>query len=181
MIVIALMGKSQFRNNNWVNRFLSCFTKNIFFYHVLSAFVSWVRFYSTFPRELRPIFNIKTAHMGHHAKSLALREAPTAFAKQHYEPRPELPRNRLTIEERRPPARTTPFQLKMEPKSLVMAIGKRGGTKVVGGKRLPARRNDRKYAEKYGYEFQRGLKTAKMLTVSEFDSGLPPLKKRKMK
>lgn len=114
--------------------------------------------------------------MGHHAKSLALREAPSAFAKEYHEPRPELPRNRLTIEERRPPART-PFTPKMQPKSLVMARS----TKVISGKRLPARRNEKKFATKYGYEFQRGLKTAKMLTVSEFDSGLPPLKKRKMK
>lgn len=140
------------------------------------AFVSWVRFYSTFPRELRPIFNIKTSHMGHHAKSLALREAPSAFAKEYHEPRPELPRNRLTIEERRPVVRS-PFQPKMQPKSLVMARG----TKVAGGKRLPMRRNEKKYAQKFGYEFQRGLKTAKMLTISEFDSGLPPLKKRKVK
>ncbi|XP_063705907.1 probable ATP-dependent RNA helicase CG8611 [Culicoides brevitarsis] len=142
------------------------------------AFVSWVRFYSTFPRELRPIFNIKTAHMGHHAKSLGLREAPSAFSKEYHEPKPELPKNRLTIEDRRPPART-PFTPKMQPKSLVMARG----TKVSpGGKRLPMKRgNERKFSEKYGYEFQRGLKTAKMLTVSEFDSGLPPMKKRKLK
>lgn len=124
--------------------------------------------------------------MGHHAKCLALREAPTAFAKQYHEPRPELPRNRLTIEERRQPLIRpqikvkTPFKPKLEPKSLVMARGARG-TKVIGGKRTPGRRNDKKFSEKYGYEFQRGLKTAKMLNVSEFDSGLPPLKKRKVK
>uniref|UniRef100_A0A336M221 ATP-dependent RNA helicase n=1 Tax=Culicoides sonorensis TaxID=179676 RepID=A0A336M221_CULSO len=131
------------------------------------AFVSWVRFYSTFPRELRPIFNIKTAHMGHHAKCLGLREAPSAFAKEYNEPKPELPRNRLTIEERRQPR--TPLKPNLKPKSLVMAMGRKG-TKVVGGKRTGSGRNERKYTEKYGYEFQRGLKTAKILTVSEFDN-----------
>ncbi|XP_052900477.1 probable ATP-dependent RNA helicase CG8611 [Anopheles moucheti] len=40
------------------------------------AFLSWVRYYSNFPKELRNIFYIKAVHIGHYAKSLGLRDAP---------------------------------------------------------------------------------------------------------
>lgn len=132
------------------------------------AFVSWIRFYSTFPRDLRKIFNIKVAHMGHHAKCLGLREAPKAFAKEANKPKPELPRNRLTVEAKR----TTLFK----PRTLaaITPPTPRRGTRVgASGGRF-------QFKEKKSYDFDRGLKTAKMLNVSEFDSGLPPLKKRRI-
>ncbi|KYQ57421.1 hypothetical protein ALC60_03382 [Trachymyrmex zeteki] len=40
------------------------------------AYVSWVRFYSSYPRDMREIFNRKTLHLGHYAKSFALRDPP---------------------------------------------------------------------------------------------------------
>lgn len=139
------------------------------------AFVSWIRYYSTFPRDLRKIFNIKSVHMGHHAKSLGLREAPKAFAKEATKPKPERPRNRLTVEEKR-----DAFLPRFQPKTLAMATPKRGTRVAPGGARF-GRNSGRQYSEKKSFDFDRGLKTAKMLNISEFDSGLPPLKKRKMK
>ncbi|XP_017886189.1 probable ATP-dependent RNA helicase CG8611 [Ceratina calcarata] len=40
------------------------------------AYSSWIRFYSSYPRDMREIFNRRTAHLGHYAKSFALRETP---------------------------------------------------------------------------------------------------------
>ncbi|XP_034950923.1 probable ATP-dependent RNA helicase CG8611 isoform X2 [Chelonus insularis] len=40
------------------------------------AYLSWIRFYSSYPREMRGIFNRKDLHLGHYAKSFALRDPP---------------------------------------------------------------------------------------------------------
>ncbi|KYN30459.1 hypothetical protein ALC56_15155 [Trachymyrmex septentrionalis] len=40
------------------------------------AYVSWMRFYSSYPRDMREIFNRKVLHLGHYAKSFALRDPP---------------------------------------------------------------------------------------------------------
>ncbi|XP_014476657.1 PREDICTED: probable ATP-dependent RNA helicase DDX31 [Dinoponera quadriceps] len=40
------------------------------------AYASWVRFYSSYPRDMREIFNRKELHLGHYAKSFALRDPP---------------------------------------------------------------------------------------------------------
>lgn len=44
------------------------------------AFLSWVKAYSTFPRSLKPIFNVKNLHQGHVAASFCLSEAPRRIA-----------------------------------------------------------------------------------------------------
>lgn len=45
-----------------------------FFYH--SGFKSWVRSYASYPKSSREVFNFKDCHLGHYAKSFALRDAP---------------------------------------------------------------------------------------------------------
>ncbi|XP_029166347.1 probable ATP-dependent RNA helicase DDX31 isoform X2 [Nylanderia fulva] len=40
------------------------------------AYTSWIRFYSSYPRDMREIFNRKELHLGHYAKSFALRDPP---------------------------------------------------------------------------------------------------------
>ncbi|KAG7202035.1 hypothetical protein KM043_004719 [Ampulex compressa] len=40
------------------------------------AYVSWVRFYSSYPRNMRGVFNRREVHLGHFAKSFALRDPP---------------------------------------------------------------------------------------------------------
>ena len=40
------------------------------------AYNSWIRFYSSYPRDVREIFNRRDLHLGHYAKSFALRETP---------------------------------------------------------------------------------------------------------
>ncbi|XP_011135595.2 probable ATP-dependent RNA helicase CG8611 isoform X2 [Harpegnathos saltator] len=40
------------------------------------AYASWVCFYSSYPRDMREIFNRKALHLGHYAKSFALRDPP---------------------------------------------------------------------------------------------------------
>lgn len=35
-----------------------------------------MRFYSSYPRDMREIFNRKELHLGHYAKSFALRDPP---------------------------------------------------------------------------------------------------------
>lgn len=56
---------------------------------ILLAFVSWVRYYSNFPKELRRIFAIKAVNMGHYAKSLGLRDPPKQLVRQHSVPHDE--------------------------------------------------------------------------------------------
>ncbi|KAK3591459.1 hypothetical protein CHS0354_033459 [Potamilus streckersoni] len=43
----------------------------------IKAFQSFVRAYSTYPTSLKSIFHVKNLHLGHLAKSFALREAPS--------------------------------------------------------------------------------------------------------
>lgn len=43
------------------------------------AYVSWVRFYASYPKEARAAFNFKEVHLGHYAKSFALRDPPSTI------------------------------------------------------------------------------------------------------
>ncbi|XP_067619015.1 probable ATP-dependent RNA helicase CG8611 [Eurosta solidaginis] len=125
------------------------------------AFVSWTKFYSTFPKELKSIFNIKNAHMGHFAKSFGLKDQPKTFTKKHSEPKPQPPTNRLTYTER------DPEKIKIEKR----AKKRRFATTVtneVRNSNLPQ-----------GNKLVKMLPASRALTTSEFDSGLPTLKKRK--
>ncbi|XP_046801386.1 probable ATP-dependent RNA helicase CG8611 [Lucilia cuprina] len=126
------------------------------------AFVSWTKFYTTFPKELKPIFNVKNAHMGHFAKSFGLKDQPTSFTKKHSMPKPAPPTNRLTYTER------DPEKIKQEKK----ARKHRFGTTVNdGGVRTSNRPAPNRLAKM--------IPTSRSLTISEFDSGLPAAKKRK--
>lgn len=40
------------------------------------ALQSFIRAYATYPRELKPIFHVRSLHLGHVAKSFGLRDAP---------------------------------------------------------------------------------------------------------
>lgn len=44
------------------------------------AYTSWVRFYASYSKDLRDIFNFKQIHLGHFAKSFALRDAPSVIS-----------------------------------------------------------------------------------------------------
>ena len=41
------------------------------------AYVSYVRSYASYPKEIREVFSFKALHLGHLAKSFALRDPPT--------------------------------------------------------------------------------------------------------
>ncbi|XP_011184773.2 probable ATP-dependent RNA helicase CG8611 [Zeugodacus cucurbitae] len=125
------------------------------------AFVSWTKFYSTFPKELKPIFNIKNAHMGHFAKSFALKDQPKTFTKKHSEPKPPPPTNRLTYTER------DPEKIKQEKRAKKRMFS----TTVTNEVRNPNRQQVNKLVKM--------MPASRALTTSEFDSGLPSLKKRK--
>ena len=45
----------------------------------VSAYVSFVRSYASYPKNLREMFNFKRLHLGHYAKSMGLRETPGAL------------------------------------------------------------------------------------------------------
>ncbi|XP_017491344.1 PREDICTED: probable ATP-dependent RNA helicase CG8611 isoform X3 [Rhagoletis zephyria] len=125
------------------------------------AFVSWTKSYSTFPKELKPIFNIKNAHMGHFAKSFGLKDQPKTFTKKHTEPKPPPPTNRLTYTER------DPEKIKTEKR----AKKRRFTTTVTNEVRDSNRPQSNKLVKM--------LPVSRALTTSEFDSGLPAQKKRK--
>ncbi|KFB41995.1 hypothetical protein ZHAS_00009571 [Anopheles sinensis] len=58
------------------------------------AFVSWIRYYSNFPKELRRMFAVKGIHMGHYAQCLGLRDAPKQFMHAHTGPKDETSANK---------------------------------------------------------------------------------------
>ncbi|XP_030379448.1 probable ATP-dependent RNA helicase CG8611 [Scaptodrosophila lebanonensis] len=139
------------------------------------AFVSWLKFYATFPKELKPIFGMKVAHMGHFAKSFGLKEAPSKFAKNYTAPKPAPPTNRLTYTER------DPEKMKQEKHNRRLRT-----TTVTGGVRnmqagAPAQLNQKGLLQpaKRSNAFMKALGKSRALTMSEFDSGLPEIKKRK--
>lgn len=43
------------------------------------AYVSFVRSYASYPKEVREMFNFKALHLGHYAKSMGLRDSPGAL------------------------------------------------------------------------------------------------------
>lgn len=43
------------------------------------AYVSFVRSYASYPKEVRELFNFKALHLGHYAKSMGLRDTPQAL------------------------------------------------------------------------------------------------------
>ncbi|XP_043195571.1 probable ATP-dependent RNA helicase DDX31 [Amphibalanus amphitrite] len=45
------------------------------------AFTSLTRAYATYPAEMKAMLSVKTLHLGHYAKSLCLRETPTALGR----------------------------------------------------------------------------------------------------
>ncbi|XP_033169971.1 probable ATP-dependent RNA helicase CG8611 [Drosophila mauritiana] len=140
------------------------------------AFVSWMKFYSTFPKELKPIFNVRIAHMGHFAKSFALKEAPSKFAAKHAAPKAAPPTNRLTYTERDPE------------KIQAQKRAKRRFTTTVSGEVRQLQQRDGG-AQKPGAppskggfmgggvgrsSFMKSLGKSRALNMSEFDSGLSP-------
>ena len=133
---------------------------NFFLNSLLPAFVSWVRYYSNFPKDLREIFNIKLAHMGHYAKCMALREPPKHFMKQYTTPNEDTPQNRLTEDDN-----------KME----------RPSYEKLGRSELKLKKRNEMRSGNTAEDFNRGLKTSKVLNISEFDSGMSYTVKKKKK
>lgn len=115
------------------------------------AYVSWVRFYSSYPRDMRQIFDRKQLHLGHFAKSFALRDPPRRIA--------GLGRTLRENEE-----------------------VKRQHNNRLSNERLDgaSRRNQNDKEPERGAGRRTGLlKKVRMLNISEYDSGLEPLKKPK--
>ncbi|XP_052870222.1 probable ATP-dependent RNA helicase CG8611 [Anopheles cruzii] len=130
------------------------------------AFVSWVRYYSNFPKELRRIFTIRAIHMGHYAKCLGLRDPPNQFMKAHTGPadEDEQPRGGRAVGGRdRAPGRRS------------------HGAEV---RRLPAgvRRNGRPPTEGQPHrDLADYARRSRIQNTSEFDSGLGPARAKKAK
>ncbi|KAM8721729.1 hypothetical protein ACLKA7_007578 [Drosophila subpalustris] len=155
------------------------------------AFVSWMKFYSTFPKELKPIFNVRIAHMGHFAKSFGLKEAPSKFAHKHAAPKPAPPTNRLTYTERDPEKlkqakrdkkRLYTTTVSGEVRQMQPQVGKAGGVQrhpAAGGGTNTGSGNGNGVGKN---SFMKSLNKSRALNMSEFDSGLlsmPAPKKRK--
>lgn len=113
------------------------------------AYVSWVRFYSSYTRDMREIFNRKELHLGHYAKSFALRDPPQrigGIGKKLHEKEISRPRHNN--------------RLSNKPSDGVPQKKQRTGDGD-GGQRTGL------------------LKRVRMLNTSEYDSGLEPPKKPK--
>lgn len=116
----------------------------------MKAYTSWIRFYSTYPRDMREVFNRKELHLGHYAKSFALRESPQRIGGMDKKLRgnegsSNQHRNKLANE--RPDGVSTKRQ---------------------------QQRQQREQQPRTGM-----LKNVRMLNTSEYGSGLEPVKKPK--
>ncbi|XP_064537012.1 probable ATP-dependent RNA helicase CG8611 [Drosophila montana] len=150
------------------------------------AFVSWMKFYSTFPKELKPIFNVRIAHMGHFAKSFALKEAPSKFASKHAAPKAAPPTNRLTYTERDPEKLQ---QAKRAKRRLYTTTVSGERRQVQDQQQQPGAEHRKLNGQRHLPEgsgrnsFMKSLKKSRALNISEFDSGLPAIgdpKRRKL-
>ncbi|XP_078044649.1 ATP-dependent DNA helicase DDX31 [Augochlora pura] len=119
----------------------------------VKAYVSWVRFYSSYPREMREAFNRKDLHLGHYAKSFALRETPQRIG---------------GIDRKLREKESDPKQQQQHRNQL--ANERPDG---VSGKR------QRQRAACDQQPNSRSLKNVRMLNTSEYGSGLEPAKKPK--
>ncbi|XP_053693011.1 probable ATP-dependent RNA helicase CG8611 [Sabethes cyaneus] len=147
------------------------------------AFVSWVRYYSNFPKQLRRIFAIKAVNMGHYAKCLGLRDPPKQLVRQqsvsHEEKGSEKnARNFAGKGLRKGPTsnnRSKPKSTKRSPTA---------GTSISKAASGPSKRrhgfdNDQRQHNKdlAGY-----AQASRMVNMSEFDSGLTqPARKKARK
>lgn len=50
---------------------------HVSFFFYLIGYVSYIRSYAAFPKDVRDVFNFQNLHLGHYAKSFALRDPPT--------------------------------------------------------------------------------------------------------
>ncbi|CAK9812681.1 Probable ATP-dependent RNA helicase CG8611 [Anthophora quadrimaculata] len=121
------------------------------------AYTSWIRFYSSYPRDMKEIFNRRDAHLGHYAKSFALRETPQRIGgagKKIYEKessKQQQHNNKLTNE-------------KPDGEPATRKKQRKGGQQQ-------QRQTD---VTRMGL-----LKRVRMLNTSEYGSGLEPVKKPK--
>ncbi|XP_076654681.1 ATP-dependent DNA helicase DDX31 [Halictus rubicundus] len=118
----------------------------------IKAYISWVRFYSSYPRDMREVFNRKDLHLGHYAKSFALRETPQRIGgigkklrEKEGNSKQQQHKNRLTNE--RPDGVSTKRQHQQQQQQQQPRSG--------------------------------SLKNVRMLNTSEYGSGLEPVKKPK--
>ncbi|XP_030246030.1 probable ATP-dependent RNA helicase CG8611 [Drosophila navojoa] len=131
-----------------------------------------MKFYSTFPKELKPIFNVRIAHMGHFAKSFALKEAPSKFAGQHAAPKAAPPTNRLTYTERDP---EKVQQAKREKRRLYTTTVSGEVRQTQQQQQQHGAADRRKMGGNGKSSFMKSLNKSRALTISEFDSGLPAI------
>ncbi|XP_014214251.1 probable ATP-dependent RNA helicase CG8611 [Copidosoma floridanum] len=114
------------------------------------AYTSWVRFYSSYPREMREVFNRKDLHLGHYAKSFALRDPPQKIggAGKAAQDKDEAPRHQNRLSNQRAEERAQ--------------------------SRSPGQQQKHQQDKRNGM-----LKKVLMLNTSEYDSGLEPVNKKK--
>nr|XP_012145809.1 PREDICTED: probable ATP-dependent RNA helicase CG8611 [Megachile rotundata] len=116
------------------------------------AYTSWIRFYSGYPRDMREIFNRKNVHLGHFAKSFALRQTPQRIGGIE---------KKLREKEVSKPQHNNRLH--------------KPTTEKPDGE--PAKKQQH---QRQGDERKPGLlKRVRMLNTSEYDSGLEPVKKPK--
>lgn len=129
------------------------------------AFVSWVRYYSNFPKELRRIFSIKAIHMGHYAQCLGLRDAPKQLMQSYTGPDDDA--------SSQPGGSTIPNQARRNSSLNVRKGGKIGSAHRTVGKSSEVRGQARRTAVD-GQAMADFAKRSRVLNTSEFDSGLAP-------
>ncbi|XP_053661549.1 probable ATP-dependent RNA helicase CG8611 [Anopheles marshallii] len=130
------------------------------------AFLSWVRYYSNFPKELRNIFYIKAVHIGHYAKSLGLRDAPKHLLQFDNGDKKEVGARKVGMQRRNNRLNTLTTNGSLARKKDDLRSLKHG------------RKNLAPSNFKTMIDFS---KRSRVLNTSEFDSGIGPARKKMKK
>ncbi|XP_049279726.1 probable ATP-dependent RNA helicase CG8611 [Anopheles funestus] len=149
--------------------------ENVLFDSAKKAFLSWVRYYSNFPKELRNIFYIKAVHMGHYAKSLGLRDAPKNLLQFDNETK-----NRPAVKS--PLNRPIIGKEKFQRRNLLQT--KKGLLKRQNDVSRSIRHGCRNLEQSNSYSSTNlitFLNRSQVLNISEFDSGIGPSRKKMKK
>lgn len=137
------------------------------------AFISWVKYYSNFPKELRNIFHLKAINMGHYAKSLGLRDAPKHLLQGYTDQK--LEGNFDKIYKRKE-------QIQRNIKHLSFINNKKAVLSLRNKDDLRSpklgRRSSERSAAISSRLFEDYTKRSRILNTSEFESGIGPARKK---
>ncbi|XP_050081196.1 probable ATP-dependent RNA helicase CG8611 [Anopheles maculipalpis] len=145
--------------------------ENELFTGAKKAFVSWIKYYSNFPKELRNIFHLKSINMGHYAKSLGLRDAPKHFMQNYTEQKLE---GKVFKREEQIRRNAKQLSFSKDKKAMLSARNKDNLKSLKHGHGISIKRTTAISSNKI-LDY---TKRSRIFNTSEFESGIGPARKK---